>query len=152
MEDIIVYLLVIIAIVVNVVRNYQKIQKKIKERDVATKPNLTDDDPIIRSILKPFSRQIVETIPSVDVLSDSDEVEAKTFIDVPTLENNYSNDELYEHLDNEIVSEERGLSEISEEAKAFEMPSASSSIELNLNTPDDLKKAFVYSLVFERKY
>lgn len=158
MEDVIFYLIVAGAVIVNIVRNYQKVTKENKERDISKPvvPTRTDTTvapakqaprptnipkPILKQEARKEERPVVEkakpTIFSYDTDTPFDKIESFetskvdyekydisriTFFDEPIVENNKP---------------------ITEEKQSFD---------LQLDTQEDMKRAFVHSLIFERKY
>lgn len=152
MEDIIVYVIIAVVVIVNIVRNYKKEQVKNKKRIFTQQPNPTrtnstsqDSAPYI-----PFSRNSDKPVSMIQELEDVNHSDAQSIIDYPTLENEYLKEKgsLYsETIINELEDET-----LSEESIAFNPDKKDTSIDLNLNSQEDLKKAFIYSLVFERKY
>ncbi|MDU1904123.1 MAG: hypothetical protein E6772_05000 [Dysgonomonas sp.] len=148
MEDIIVYVIVAIVMLVSFFQNYKKEIQKNKERAANQQEKPSTSSPIP----PPFSRRSdsSDTETSEDIFRQ--EVftnETDTYSDSPyqeVKEYDFTKDEgesIFYSWQNDEVEEKQRQEEVIEETGAFD---------LQLNTQEDIKRAFVHSLIFERKY
>jgi len=147
MEDIIIYVIVAVAVVVNIIRTYQKEQEKHKKRDntQSRKPVIQRTTPVIQPLSERQSETVAErsrrTIANSNIHST---------IDYPSLENSYLNseEEMYLNRDSGLsFSDDR-----SEKPKENKADKTNTTFELKLDTPEEVRRAFIHSLIFYRKY
>lgn len=149
MESFIIYLVLALFAIFSGIKNYQKEKAKQKERvkDILSQP--------IPSI-KPYEdKDDINTpvIPSNDLEGDYDD-EKHNSIYSTTSENIYNNKEI-----ESILARVQEYSD-SDERKAFYIESEdenvinrdNKSLDLALNTPEDYRRAFIHTLIFDRKY
>lgn len=137
MENVLVYVIIAIAVIVNIVRTYQKEAKKNKDRTASQSPR-----PIVSSIPTPFSRR-----PSMAETSINTEVQNVSYAPVEYAFVNEGVSAIQEYIDNLEKSNFKD-----DEHFIKEEDSVKESFDLQLDTPEDFKRAFVHTLVFERKY
>jgi len=154
MEDVIVYLLIAGAVVVNIVRNYQNEVKKNKERAKTPKPSpkkvttAPSGSTTPKSIKKSPGDSKRKSAPAATVKKEPEPFLStyKSLESLDSLETNYNS--LYKSQSTISVPE----SEMDEISSITEEPQESKGLDLRLDSPDDMKRAFVYSLIFDRKY
>lgn len=149
----IVYVIIAIIVIVNIYRNFKKEQNKPKSVVNQQRPPIRVNQSArnITPTIRPFSRNSAPIITE-EVIVESESIENKSIIDYPSLENNYTNSNIqHQYMQSEDlpISVDEGPSE---ESIAFDIDKTTSKRDLSLNTTEDLKKAFIYSLIFERKY
>jgi len=146
MEDIIVYVIVAVVMLVSFFQNYKKEIQKNKERSATQQKK-----PFIpSSVPPPFSRRSdsSDTETSEDIFRQEVFTNKTDTYLYPSFQENtdydFVKDEgqsvFYSWQNDEIEEKQEG---VIKETEAFD---------LQLNTQDDLKRAFVHSLIFERKY
>lgn len=138
MENVIVYVIVAVIVIVNIVRTYQKEAKKNKERTLSQPAR-----PIISSAPAPFSRPL-----QVDKSSNTSEY-LNTYSPSPA---GYTfADEgvsaIQQHIDRQSKTNFRD-----DEHFLKDEDSVEESFDLQLDTKEDFRRAFVHTLIFERKY
>lgn len=150
MDDIIVYVIVTIIIFLSTFINYRKENQKNKERatNQQTKPTVRP------SGLPPFSRKLEDFLNNENQNTDyntgaiTEEINNRPYQPLEYDEDfNPANEgqpalDIWQNYESQQAIREQEI-EVIEETKAFE---------LELDTPDDIRKAFVHSLIFERKY
>lgn len=139
MENVIIYGIVAVIVIVNIIRTYQKEAKKNKER-VLTQPA----HPTTSSVPPPFSRsqRVNETSRNSEYLEVSQSM--------PTMKSGYNfSDEgvsaIQQHIDSQSTFKD-------DEHFLKDEDSVSESFDLKLDTTEDFKRAFVHTLIFERKF
>lgn len=138
MENVIVYVIVAVIVIVNIVRTYQKEAKKNKERTLSQPAR-----PITTSVPAPFSRpQRVDKTPrSSEYQSISSSKPAEyTFADEGV-------SAIQQHIDRQAKSDFKD-----DEHFIKVEDSVEDSFDLKLDTTADFKRAFIHTLIFERKY
>ena len=138
MENVIVYVIVAVIVIVNIVRTYQKEAKKNKERTLSQPPR-----PIISSVPTPFSRPRREdNAPRGFEYQNSSSINSAEYT---FAEEGVS--AVQEHINKQSKSnfkdDEHFLKAEDSVAEVFD---------LKLDTAEDFKRAFVHTLIFERKY
>lgn len=157
MEDVIFYLMVAGAVIVNIVRNYQKASKENKERDIS-KPVVI---PPVKTSKEKVSKRtdIPKKESGYDFTGRHETINEKKYpsqLPESFLKTNYESLESLDSLEsynfedsNQTFSSLRDANQISEiEENVLESPD----LDLQLNTREDLRRAFVHSLIFDRKY
>lgn len=161
MEDVIFYLIVAGAVIVNIVRNYQKVSKENKNRDMSKPVSVPRKETQKTSFPKASKRtEIPETSPGQESRKRRESVSSKPNIQpaIPSFNYNYESLESLDSLETiDIRNEEQNTNirnYVMDESILENEDSIkeNSSIDLQLSTQEDLKRAFVHSLVFERKY
>lgn len=151
MENIIIFIIVAVIAVVNIVRNFQKEKKKNQGRVVVQVPPLNQPAPASR----PFSRKADIQYNNVPEIKPQSDQPAESAVQMQM--NKYiSINDLYSQQEMNAFSQE-GTSSSSERAAfgnetSSNSDSDSNSIDLQLNTLDDYKRAFLHTLIFDRKY
>lgn len=170
MEGLIIYIVIAVVAVFNFIKNYQKEQKKNKKRaeDILSQP-------IPVPINRPFQKKdINETLVDVTNNVDSnpslrnfDNLSSKE-IDTFTMDKSdiifqVKNDNLYNSKDIEAILAKIENSSNADEKEAFFVEtklssfsdineSSNKSFDLKLETAEDYRRAFVHTLIFDRKY
>ncbi len=138
MEGTIVFVIIAVIVIVNVIRTYKKEANKNKERTLSSFPR-----PIITSVPAPFSRpqQVNETSRNPQYQSTPSAKPA---------EYNFANEgvsAIQQHIDRQAQSAFRD-----DENFVKDEDSKEDAFDLKLNTAEDFKRAFVHTLIFERRY
>lgn len=158
MEDVIFYLLVAGAVVVNIVRNYRKVSKQNKERDIS-KPvsqhsketQTASPKQTSKRVDIPKSYQEQESRKKRETVSVKPEFQQSTpSFKYESLESMGSLESLdYQH---EMPAMDM-MTDFDEQASEDKnIIKEKTSIDLQLDTREGLKRAFVHSLIFDRKY
>lgn len=138
MENVIVYVIVAVIVIVNIVRTYQKEAQKNKERTLSQPPR-----PIVSSGPAPFSRpRPVEEAPITSEYNNPNLPKDSGY--------NFAN-EGQSSIQAYINSQPRDNYKNDRSPLKIE-DSVEDSFDLKLKTPEDFKRAFVHTLIFERKY
>ncbi|WP_110312075.1 hypothetical protein [Dysgonomonas alginatilytica] len=139
MENVIIYGIVAVIIIVNIIRTYQKEAKKNKER-VFTQPI----HPATSSVPPPFSRsqRVNETSRNTEYIEVSQ--------NMPSMKSGYNYTEegvsaIQKYIDTQSKFKD-------DEHFLKEEDVVSESFDLKLDTAEDFKRAFVHTLIFERKF
>lgn len=140
MENIIVFLIVGGIIIFNLVQNYKKEVKKNKERPKTSIPTVIPEETPIRPFSKKKENKSIDLQP---VYMEMEEVieEVNHF--------QIKKNEVLSQINHPMVSEIADEEDISD-LKMQNEDSAKGYLELE--TSDECKRAFVHSLIFERKY
>lgn len=137
MENVIVYVIVAVIVIVNIVRTYQKEAKKNKERSFSQPSR-----PITSSVPTPFSRsQRVD-----ENYSRSSEYQSTSSIkpvEYAFAEEGVS--AIQQHIDSQSTFKD-------DEHFLKDEDSVGESFDLELDSAEDFKRAFVHTLIFERKF
>lgn len=141
MENLIVYGIVAVIVIVNIVRTYQKEAKKNKERTF-TQPV----HPAMSSAPAPFSRP-----QRKDETSGNSRYTQVFQTTSPTKSEYNFADEGISAVQQHIDSQSKSAFKDDEHFLRIE-DSVEDSFDLKLDTAEDFKRAFVYTLIFERKY
>lgn len=144
MEDLIIYGTVVVIIIINFINNYQKELKKNKERALSKQQNIKP---------APVNTQSGKFIENTKKNSDKiNKTQSSRFQPSTASTYNMPDYGLFEEegvsvfqntMDEDSAISEEHLKEAKAEHK---------SLDLKLDTSEDLKKAFIYSLIFDRKY
>lgn len=140
MENIIIFLIVGGIVIFNLVTNYKKEVKKNKERPITPVPTVISEETIAR----PFSKKKEKTSVNRKPVYQEELSEKFSFTD--------------EKKGETLSRANMGMPIMSEVIEAEDISEANSQSEnttkgyLNLDTPSDCRKAFIHSLIFERKY
>lgn len=138
MENVIVYVIVAVIVIVNIVRTYQKEAKKNKERTLSQPAR-----PITSSVPAPFSRP--QRVDETSRSSEYQNVSSTKPVEYSFAEEGVS--AVQQHIDRQTKSEFRDDEHF---IKADDL--VEESFDLKLDTTEDFKRAFVHTLIFERKY
>lgn len=142
METIIVYLIIGVIIAVNVVKNYKKEIKKNKQRDMSvSKPNTVNNK---RSTPPPFSKKLEKKQDSYNGIPKPNKISEER--KYPEISKTIENSEAISNTSRLSVPKNKVMFE---ELEAVE---THNQLDIDLSTTDDLKKAFIYSTIFNRKY
>lgn len=138
MENVIVYVIIAVIVIVNIVRTYQKEAKKNKERTLSQPVR-----PIISSVPAPFSKpqQVVESTSNSEYLNTySSQSIGYVFVEegVSAVQQHIDLQSKVNFTDDEHFKKDENVVE--------------ESFDLKLNTTEDYKRAFIHTLIFERKY
>lgn len=145
MENVIVSLIIAVAVIVNIIRNYQKEVSKNKKRTQSpqTRPSHTPD-------VQDFRREIEEIV-------NQEKTYTQSSYDSPPVYSNNTN--LESKTSYNRIFEEEGVSAFENKHNKYNTMNESdltteknTQTDLQLSTSDDLKRAFIHSLIFERKY
>ncbi|SHF97698.1 hypothetical protein [Dysgonomonas macrotermitis] len=155
MENLIIYGIIAIGVVVSIIRNYQKEVKKNKERALTQpRPRLVpsqQNQEQAQPSAAPFSRPrrlSTENQESSTVEVNSPLSTERSFPQsVPTVAS-------YNYMEEGVSAIQQMENEKKEERIAFSQDEgkASRSIDLQLETQEDLRRAFIHSIILERKY
>lgn len=162
MEDVIFYLIVAGAVIVNIVRNYQKITKENKERDMSKPLVPPRTETPATSSGQGQSPKRTDTPASKPILKQETQKKERPLVEKsrPTVfsyDIDYAAFDIAESLEaTQVDYEKHDISRITH----FDEPMAiisdivveNTPIDLQLDTQEDMKRAFVHSLIFERKY
>lgn len=152
MENLIIYGIVAVIVIVNIVRNYQKEAKKNKERVLTQSqprpvPSESQGNTSTRSTPAPFSR------PRTTQSEISDE--NKTIPSIQNTENKYQTVTSmgYDYTQEGVSSVMAKIAEDKQEVMSmYEEKNSNVAQDLQLETTADLRRAFIHSLILERKY
>lgn len=156
MEDVIFYLMVAGAVIVNIVRNYQKASKENKERDIS-KPVVI---PPVKTSKEKVSKHtdIPKKKSGYDFTGRQETITEKYPSQLPEsfLNTNYESLESLDSLESyNFEDADQTFSSLRDENRISEIEEIvleSPDLDLQLNTREDLRRAFVHSLIFDRKY
>jgi hypothetical protein len=155
MEKVIIYIIVAVIIVVNIIRNYQKEKKKNQGRVIVSTPSSSTTPPI-----RPFSRPSGQTLfgnsadkPQVNQVDSSEPQINKPTSSYVSISDLYSNQDVVD-FSQEGTSVLAHLERTQKESfpNANEQNTDSIIGDLELSTSEDCKRAFIHSIIFERKY
>lgn len=138
MEDIYVIAIVVVIVIVNIVRTYNKEAGKNKDRTITPPPR-----PFTSTSPTPFSRP-QQTAPTPNRVQTPDIPSAK-----PTE---------YDPANEGVSAVMQSINKYPELKRAEDNPIAniktteSASFDLKLDTADDLRRAFIYTQIFDRRY
>lgn len=164
MENVIIYGIIVVAVVFNIIRNFQKEQQKNKDRALnQPRPTTIPNRPAAAPA--PFSRpRANETSTTQETYNDSSDKTESTYtpepapvarteyqrIVVPPTESQYS----FTASEEGVCSVEHN--EIDEDSienyRYTENDIQKESYDLQLESQDDLKRALLHSIILERKY
>lgn len=152
MENLIIYGIVAIVVIVNIVRNYQKEAKKNKERALAqarprpvssaSQENTTQSSPAPFSRPRTVQSEISEeNKPIAPILNSGNKYQTLTSMG-------------YDYTPESVSSV---MSDITDDKKEMaliyeEKTNSNAAQDLQLETSADLKRAFIHSIILERKY
>ena len=155
MENLITFGIVAIIVIVNIVRNYQKEAKKNKER-VSRTPQV-----------RPMSSQNQESNqsqPTPAPFSKPRKTESERSYDYTSVENTTTSNQPnkyqsitsmgYDYSQEGTSSISHEYDEKKDEQKAFtqDVNNNNTAQDLQLETSEDLQRAFIHSIILERKY
>lgn len=141
MENLIVYGIVAVIIIVNIVRTYQKEAKKNQERTLAQPAR-----PVTSSVPPPFSR--TQRVDDTSIKTEYTQVSQST--SSRKSEYNFASEgvsAIQQHIDSQSKSAFKDDQHFLKVEDSVE-----DSFDLKLDTSEDFKRAFVHTLIFERKY
>jgi len=145
MEDLIVYGTVIVILIINFIRNYQKELKKNKDkalsRQQTPQPNPTTED-------------YPETTysHSQNIINKREKNYRTEFNSYTTPSGYIYTDQMYEEGESAFQNTINNDLIIDDEKYVRGTDTEKEGLDLQLNTSEDLKKAFIYTLIFDRKY
>ncbi len=159
MENLIIYGIVAIVVIVNIVRNYQKEAKKNKERVLGTPqsrpvPSYNQESNQSKPSQAPFSRP-----RKTEVEKPYNDISTET-ISTPTVSDSLNKYQAitsmgYNYTQEGTSSITHEYDEKKNEQKAFTQDVNDKNIiaqDLQLETSEDLQRAFIHSIILERKY
>ena len=166
MESFIIYLVIALFAIVSGIKNYKKEKAKNKER---AKEILSQPIPTIKPFQKKESQNPspVTTVLKEDTKrkivhkEDNDNHPQYSLNDTSTSNNNTQSKNIYNNKDiDNILARIKDYSDVNEK-EAFFVESDENiyknnqeekSFDIELNNPEDYRRAFIHSLIFERKY
>ena len=138
MENVIVYAIVAVIVIVNIVRTYQKEAKKNKERTLSQPAR-----PITSTVPTPFSRPQRENDP----LLNSEYLNTSSMKPSEYIFAEEGISAVQQHINEQSKSNFKDDEHFLKTEDTVE-----DAFDLKLNTTEDFKRAFVHTLIFERKY
>ena len=148
MENLIIYGIVAIVVIVNIVRNYQKEAKKNKERVLTQARPRPVSSATTQSSPAPFSRPRTvqseiseENKPIAPILNPVNKYQTLTSMGYDYTQEGVSS------VMSDITDDKKEMALIYEEKT-----NSNAAQDLQLETSADLKRAFIHSIILERKY